>query len=76
LWSICGGTKRTTTLATRRDAGKELEFAAELINRIVKGIDGRRIGVHVCRGNWGKQEDVLLTGDYAKTAAGAGANEN
>jgi methionine synthase II (cobalamin-independent) len=22
--------------------------------------------VHVCRGNWSKQEDVLLTGDYAK----------
>jgi len=22
--------------------------------------------VHICRGNWSKQEDVLLTGDYAK----------
>jgi methionine synthase II (cobalamin-independent) len=22
--------------------------------------------VHVCRGNWSKQEDVLLSGDYAK----------
>lgn len=25
-----------------------------------------RIGVHICRGNWSKQEDVLLTGDYAR----------
>ena len=53
-------------MATRRDAGKELELAAELINRITAGIEGVRIGVHVCRGNWSKQEDVLLKGDYAK----------
>lgn len=25
---------------------------------------GVRTGVHVCRGNWSRQEDVLLTGDY------------
>jgi len=25
-----------------------------------------RIGVHICRGNWSKQEEVLLTGDYAR----------
>ena len=23
-----------------------------------------RTGLHVCRGNWSRQEDVLLTGDY------------
>lgn len=23
-----------------------------------------RIGLHVCRGNWSRQEDVLLRGDY------------
>lgn len=43
-----------------------MKFAAELINRIVKGVDGIRIGVHVCRGNWSKQEEVLLRGDYAR----------
>jgi len=43
-----------------------LEFAAELINRIVKDIDGIRTGVHICRGNWSRQEEVLLTGDYAR----------
>jgi 5-methyltetrahydropteroyltriglutamate--homocysteine methyltransferase len=36
-----------------------------LINAIVDGIDGIRTGVHVCRGNWSRREDVLLTGDYA-----------
>ncbi len=25
-----------------------------------------KTGVHICRGNWSKQEDVLLSGDYAK----------
>ena len=29
-------------------------------------MDGIRIGVHICRGNWSKQEEVLLTGDYAR----------
>lgn len=37
-----------------------------MINRIVKGVDGIRIGVHICRGNWSKQEEVLLSGDYAR----------
>lgn len=25
-----------------------------------------RTGVHICRGNWSKQEEVLLRGDYQK----------
>jgi len=32
----------------------------------VDGIDGPRIGLHVCRGNWSRREDVLLTGDYER----------
>jgi 5-methyltetrahydropteroyltriglutamate--homocysteine methyltransferase len=35
-----------------------------LINRIVAGVEGVRTGVHVCRGNWSRREEVLLTGDY------------
>ncbi len=35
-----------------------------MINRITDGIEGVRTGVHVCRGNWSRQEEVLLTGDY------------
>ena len=52
-------------MATRRDAGSELDFAVDIINRIVDGIDGIRIGVHVCRGNWSKKDEVHLSGDYA-----------
>jgi methionine synthase II (cobalamin-independent) len=52
-------------LATRRDAGVELAYAAELLNRVVDGFTDRvRTGLHVCRGNWSKREDVLITGDY------------
>ena len=27
-------------------------------------MDGVRTGVHVCRGNWSRREEVLLSGDY------------
>ena len=30
------------------------------------GVTGVRTGLHVCRGNWSRREDVLLTGDYAR----------
>ena len=51
-------------MATRRDAGSELDFAVDIINRVVDGIDGIRIGVHVCRGNWSKKDEVHLSGGY------------
>ena len=31
---------------------------------MVDGVDGIRVGMHVCRGNWSRREDVLLAGDY------------
>jgi 5-methyltetrahydropteroyltriglutamate--homocysteine methyltransferase len=27
-------------------------------------VKGPKIGLHVCRGNWSRSEDVLLSGDY------------
>ena len=33
---------------------------------MIEGVDGVRTAVHVCRGNWSRREDVLLTGDYEK----------
>lgn len=50
---------------TRRSASEELLHAASLINRVLEGIAGdMRIGVHVCRGNWSKRDNVHLSGDY------------
>ena len=43
-----------------------MEYAAELLNAVIEGIEGPRIGLHVCRGNWSRREDVLLSGDYEK----------
>jgi 5-methyltetrahydropteroyltriglutamate--homocysteine methyltransferase len=41
-----------------------LQYAVELINKVVAGFDDLRIGIHVCRGNWSRKEETLLTGDY------------
>ena len=41
-------------------ARSELAYAAELLNRVTDGVDGVRIGLHVCRGNWRRKEEVLL----------------
>src|SRR5580765_21219 len=49
-------------LAARKDPAEELELAVSLINRVVEGVRGMRIGVHVCRGNWSRDETTLLSG--------------
>jgi len=51
-------------LGSRADPADELEFAVRLVNETVEGIDGVKFGVHVCRGNWSRKEDVLLSGNY------------
>jgi 5-methyltetrahydropteroyltriglutamate--homocysteine methyltransferase len=51
-------------LGSRADPTTELEFAVRLVNETVDGFDGVRFGVHVCRGNWSRKEDVLLSGNY------------
>ena len=51
-------------LATRKDPTEELSYALELVNQTLKGVSGVKLGVHVCRGNWSRREDVLLKGNY------------
>jgi 5-methyltetrahydropteroyltriglutamate--homocysteine methyltransferase len=51
-------------LATQRDPTQELEQAVSLMNRTVEGFEDVKFGVHVCRGNWSRKEDVLLQGNY------------
>jgi len=52
-------------LAARNDPAEELEFAVSLLNRVVEGVRGTRTGLHVCRGNWSRDESTLLRGGYA-----------
>lgn len=51
-------------LGSRRDPTEELEFAVRLMNETVDGISGVKFGVHICRGNWSRKEEVLLSGNY------------
>jgi 5-methyltetrahydropteroyltriglutamate--homocysteine methyltransferase len=51
-------------LAARKNSSEELAFATSLINRVVNGFPRIRIGVHVCRGNWSRDETTLLRGGY------------
>jgi 5-methyltetrahydropteroyltriglutamate--homocysteine methyltransferase len=51
-------------LGSRSDPSDELEFAVRLVNETIEGIQGVKFGVHVCRGNWSRKEDVLLSGNY------------
>jgi 5-methyltetrahydropteroyltriglutamate--homocysteine methyltransferase len=69
LSQIVYGAESTETfmcaaLPNRRDPIDELELAVRLMNETVEGIDGVRFGVHVCRGNWSRKEEVLLKGNY------------
>ncbi|CEG26522.1 cobalamin-independent methionine synthase II family protein [Bacillus sp. B-jedd] len=53
-------------LTAKADAEEEIEFALGLMNQVTKGMLGKgtRIGIHICRGNWSTQEQVLLRGPY------------
>jgi 5-methyltetrahydropteroyltriglutamate--homocysteine methyltransferase len=51
-------------LAASASPEKELELAVSLINRVVEGVSGPLLAMHVCRGNWSRKEDVLLSGPY------------
>ena len=69
--SLAPGATRTfmcAALAARKDPAEELAFAASLINDVVRGFEGTRIGLHVCRGNWSRDESTLLAGSYAPLA--------
>jgi 5-methyltetrahydropteroyltriglutamate--homocysteine methyltransferase len=59
-----GETFMCAALGSRRDPTEELEFAVRLMNETVEGMDGVKLGVHVCRGNWSRKEEVLLSGNY------------
>ena len=51
-------------MGNRKDPSDELELAVDLMNRTMEGMEGVRSGIHVCRGNWSRREDVLLEGNY------------
>jgi len=52
-------------LAAKASPEGEMRLAVDLLNRVVEGVRGPVVGIHVCRGNWSRKDDVLLEGDYA-----------
>ncbi len=52
-------------LSEKSSPEEELDYAVDLLNRVVEGMNGKvKTALHVCRGNWSKREDVLLRGAY------------
>jgi 5-methyltetrahydropteroyltriglutamate--homocysteine methyltransferase len=51
-------------LGTRHEPAEELRFAGELLRGLLAGLPRERTAIHVCRGNWSRNEEVALSGPY------------
>lgn len=51
-------------LGERRSAAEELDFAGRLLRQVLDGLPRQRLALHVCRGNWSRDEAVALRGGY------------
>ncbi len=53
-------------LSEKKDPTEELKFATKLIKSIISYAKekGLLAALHVCRGNWSRDESILLTGPY------------
>jgi 5-methyltetrahydropteroyltriglutamate--homocysteine methyltransferase len=52
-------------LGEKRPIGEELEFARSLLVKTLQGLPANRLALHVCRGNWTRDESAALRGSYA-----------
>ena len=50
--------------SAKRDAAEELAFAGQLIRSVLDGFPRERLALHICRGNWSRDESVALSGPY------------
>ena len=51
-------------LSEKLEASVELDFAVGLLNEVVRGLPVERLGLHICRGNWTRDESAALSGGY------------
>lgn len=56
------------SLAARGDPAEELAWAVAMLARVLEVAGETRTGLHVCRGNWSRDERTLLSGGYAPLA--------
>jgi 5-methyltetrahydropteroyltriglutamate--homocysteine methyltransferase len=52
-------------LGEKRPQAEELEFAGSLLNQTLLGLPRQRLALHVCRGNWTRDESAALAGGYS-----------
>ena len=52
-------------LSERGEPAEELAFARGLINAVLDGAPRERTALHICRGNWTRDETKALSGDYS-----------
>ncbi len=52
-------------LGEKRPPAEELDFARSLLRRTLEGFPRERLALHVCRGNWTRDESAALAGNYA-----------
>src|SRR5208283_2289737 len=52
-------------LGEKRPPAEELDFARSLLLRTLEHFPRERLALHVCRGNWTRDESAALAGDYA-----------
>jgi 5-methyltetrahydropteroyltriglutamate--homocysteine methyltransferase len=51
-------------LSEKADAAVELALASTLLAQVTKGLPRERLALHICRGNWTRDERAALAGDY------------
>ena len=51
-------------LSEKLEPEAELDFASSLLSEAVRGLPTERLGLHICRGNWTRDESAALAGDY------------
>ena len=53
-------------LSEKKDTGQELFFATHLLKEVVSYAKEKHLisSLHICRGNWSKNESILLSGPY------------
>jgi 5-methyltetrahydropteroyltriglutamate--homocysteine methyltransferase len=56
------------SLAERGDPTQELQWAVDMLREVLAPAGNVRTGLHVCRGNWSRDESTLLRGSYAPLA--------
>jgi 5-methyltetrahydropteroyltriglutamate--homocysteine methyltransferase len=51
-------------LSEKGDTASELAFAHTVLTQVTEGFPRERLALHVCRGNWTRDERAALAGDY------------